>query len=272
MSKSINNTKSDVAATATDPGCITLEQRCVAALSDHTLEARAIGELIVEAEKATEDADVIAERMQQIACDPAQSPDLAMAVEAATFAGFVAKRLRNILPRLQQAHQRVAATERATRWKRTADKVEESRDLLTEEFARVYPDLINQIVDLFDKVRFTNSEVDTINSVAPNSESRRIDAVGIRADIPLNTKLVDLSGKTVWPPPTPAILPEQVMAVPTHPGRDWARANQQRDAERHAEAQRVAAFYANQQKVREDKENAEARAARAAHLRNGGMP
>ena len=272
MNNRVNNTKSEAAQAATDPGCITLEQRCVAALSDHTLEARAIADLIVETEKAASDAEVIATRMQEIALDPEQSPDLAKSKEAADFATLIVRRLNNILPRLRSAHQRVAATERATRWRRTADKVEERRDVLTEEFAAKYPDLINQIVDLFDKVKFTNAEVDAINSSAPNSESRRIDAVGIRPDIPLNTKLLDLAGKQVWPPPIPAILPEQVMAVPTHPGRDWARANQQRDAERHKESQRVAAFYANQQKAREDKENAEARAAKAAYLRNGGMP
>ena len=272
MNNRVNNTKSEAASAATDPGTITLEQRCVAALSDNTLEARAIADLITETEKATSDAEVIATRMQEIALDPDASPDAAKAKEAAEFATFVAKRVNNILPRLRSAHQRVAATERATRWKRTADQVEERRDELTELFSKVYPDLINQIVDLFNKVKFTNAEVDTINSVAPNSESRRLLPVGVRADIAIGTKLLDLSGKQVWPTPQPAILPEQVMPVMSHPGRDWARANQQRDAERHAEAKRVASFYANQQKVREDKENAEARAAKEAHLRNGGRP
>ena len=106
---------------------MTLEQTIVAAFSDHTAAAAYLAELITETEKGIDDAEVIADRMQQIALDPAQSPDLAQASEAAEFATLIVKRLNNLLPRLQQAHQRVAATDRATRWKRTADKVEEQQ-------------------------------------------------------------------------------------------------------------------------------------------------
>jgi hypothetical protein len=77
-----------------------------------------------------------------------------------------------------------------------------------------------------------------------------------------NTKLLDPSGQSLWPPPQPQILPQDIMPIPAHPGRDWWRATQQRDAERYRESRRVADYYADQQRVREEREAAEARAAR----------
>lgn len=111
-------------------------------------------------------------------------------------------------------------------------------------------------------------EITQINGAAPNSESRRIQSIAA-APILANTKLLALTGQPLWPPPTPPILPEQVMPVLPHPGPDWWRANQERDAERRAESTRVANFYANRARQREEREAEEARAARA---RNGGSP
>ena len=98
----------------------------------------------------------------------------------------------------------------------------------------------------------------------PNSESRRpLDGARLLSKV----KLPDLSGQSLWPPPAPPVLPEQVMPILPHPGRNWWQANEQRDRQRHAEAQRVASYYAQQAKEREHRDNAQARAAR-----NGGAP
>jgi hypothetical protein len=106
----------------TDPRA-SLEERCVAALSDHTIEARYLADLIIETEKSITEADVVATHLEEVSLDPEQSPDAARAREAAEFAAFVVKRLANILPRLQQAHQRVTARERSARWSAAADQV-----------------------------------------------------------------------------------------------------------------------------------------------------
>jgi hypothetical protein len=87
MNTRVNNHKSDAASA--DLSATSLEQRIVACLSDNTAEARTIAALVTETEQAVIDAQVIADRMQEIALDPAQSPDLAKAAEAATFAGLV---------------------------------------------------------------------------------------------------------------------------------------------------------------------------------------
>jgi hypothetical protein len=218
---------------------------------------------------------VIAERLQQVAFDPVESPDLVKAKEAAEFATLVVKRLRTILPRLQECHQRATATERATRWRRTADAVEVKRNAADADFTELYPQIIAGLIDLFEKVKAVDKEIDKVNGAAPNAEFRRVPPIATTSLIQhviLNTKLVDLTNKQIWPPPTPLLPPEQVMAVPSHPGANWWEANQQRDAARHKENQRVANYYANQQKAREDREAAEARAARESNLRNGGTP
>ena len=144
--------------------------------------------------------------------------------------------------------------------------VEQERDALTAEVSKSYPALIGKLMDLFERVKQMDHEVARINGDAPNDAGRRVDSVGVRADIAPSTRLVDLSGKPVWPPTPPPILPEQVMPVLPHPGADWWEANEQRDRQRHADAVRIANYYANQTKEREDRERAEAQA----RLRNGG--
>jgi hypothetical protein len=94
---------------------MTLEERIVAALSDTTIAAGKLAELIVETEKGIADADVIADRLQQVALDPIKSPDAAKACAVAKSAQFAAKRLRTVLPRLQQRHQQIVTQERRAR-------------------------------------------------------------------------------------------------------------------------------------------------------------
>jgi hypothetical protein len=90
---------------------MTLEQRIVAALSDTTIAAGKLAELIVEIKKGIADADVIAHRLQQVALAPIKSPDAAKACAAVESAQFAAKRLRTVLPRLQQRHQQIVTQE-----------------------------------------------------------------------------------------------------------------------------------------------------------------
>jgi hypothetical protein len=92
----------------------TLERRVVAALADDTIEARTLAELITETDQAISDADTIADRLWRCALNPVLSHDAVKAHKAAEFAQFAAKRLRNVLPRLEQRHQRIIAEVRCT--------------------------------------------------------------------------------------------------------------------------------------------------------------
>ena len=53
-----------------------------------------------------------------------------------------------------------------------------------------------------------------------------------------------------WPPPVPPIDPLAIMPVLPHPGAEWWRDAEARAAERHSEAERVAAFYKAQERAR----------------------
>ena len=134
--------------------------------------------MIADAEKGLVDATTIATRTEQIALDPLQSPDLVKAGEAAEFATFVVRRLNNTLPRLRSKHQEVAAQERRIRWNQAADVVKGERHAMAQEFAATYSDLIATLVDLFERLRVTDTNIDRINGAAPNSESRRVSPIG----------------------------------------------------------------------------------------------
>ena len=184
-------------------------------------------------------------------------------------AAFARDRLKALLPRLQQRHQQMVAQERAVRWNATADQVQVQRDALANEFAETYPALVNGLVDLFERLRAMDEEVFRVNVAAPNAENRRLSRIG-QDPIISATKLFIAAGQQVWPPP--ALLALQMAApILSGPGPDWHQALAQRDRERRAEGQRVAAYYAQQVKEREDREAAEARAVRL-RLRNEGSP
>jgi hypothetical protein len=94
----------------------------------------------------------------------------------------------------------------------------------------------------------------------PSGESRRIRAMD-QDPILSATKLFIAAGQQVWPPPQPAI---DVAAIVPHlpAGGDWHETIRQREAERRAESVRVTQYHARMAKEREDREIAEAKAAR----------
>jgi hypothetical protein len=194
----------------------TLEQRIVAALANNTPEARTIAALIAETEQAIVEADAQANTAQTKALDPILSPDPIKAREAAEFAAFATKRLRNVFPRLIAAHQQVTAQDRAQRWNAAADQLQAKRDALVQDFAEQYPAFIAQLLDLFTQIQHLNQEITQINSSAPNSASRRIQSIAA-THILANTKLLDLANHQIWPPPAATNQHQQYRA----PSRWW---------------------------------------------------
>ena len=128
-------------------GSGTLEDRIVAALQDPAITAGQLAELIADAEQGLVDADIIAARMHEIALDPVASPDPKKATEAAEFATLVVKRLRNVIPRLQQKHAATVTAHRRARWNEAADLMQTNRDFLATEFAELYPQFLNKLLE-----------------------------------------------------------------------------------------------------------------------------
>jgi hypothetical protein len=237
----------------------TLAERIALALGGNgtPIDAATLNSLFSEVADALLDAEQEVTVAQARVLDPTVLDD--SAPEALRAAEHHRDRLAAALPALRTKHQQVVAQERQAAWHREADAIEARRDELTEVFASTYPELISQLIELFQRVKSMDAEVDKINGSAPNSESRRLLPVSIRPDLSVNTKLLGLSGQAVWPPPTPAILPEQVMPQLSHPGSHWFEAIQQRDQERQAEAQRVAEYHHRMAHDREQRDAAEAR-------------
>jgi hypothetical protein len=244
----------------------TLEERIVAALQDPAISASELTALIADTECGLVDAVQIAERMHEVAVDPLQSADATKAQEAAQLAQLIVKRLETVLPRLHAKHQQAVSQHRRAKWTEAADLMQRNRDFLAKEFAELVPQWTSKLLELFQRVYVMNAEIQNLNGVAPNAESRRLESLGYQ-QLLASTKLLGLAGETLWPPPPAPILPHQVMPIPSHPGGNWAQALEQRERERHAEGRRVAAYYKNQQEQREQREAAEAKA-----TRNGAAP
>jgi hypothetical protein len=245
----------------------TLEERIVAALQDPAISPSELIALISDTECGLVDAVQIAERMHEVAVDPLQSADATKAQKTAQLAQLIVKRLENVIPRLQQKHLQVVAQQRRKKWNEAADLTEKNRDFLAKEFAELVPQWTNKLLELFQRVLVMNAEVENLNAVAPSSEGRRLQSLGFH-HLLANTKLLDLAGQRIWPPP-PAPININTLVPHLPAGGDWHTAIAERDAERRREGARVAAHYDRMAREREDKENAAARAARA---RNGGNP
>ena len=250
--------------TRSAPANPTLAERIALALAGNgtPITAEALNSLFSEVADALLDAEQEVTVAQVRVLDPTVLDDRARTVLDAAI--WRRDKLQGAVEALRAKHQQVVAREQRAQWHVAADVVSQKRDELTEEFASTYPELVAQLIELFQRVKEMDQEVDRINGAAPNSEGRRLLPVGVRGDIALNTRLVGLSGQQMWPVSAP-ILPEQVMPQLSHPGNRWFDALAQRDAERHRESQRVAAYYQNQQ---EQREKAEAKARRG----NGASP
>ena len=241
-----------------------LQQRIAEALRHKRVTSEALSAVFSEVADALVDAEQLVLDTQAKKLDPTVLDDTRSALDAAIWRR---DKLQGAVQALRTRHQQVVAQEQRAQWNVAADAVEQKRDALTEEFASTYPELVAQLIELFQRVKAMDAEVDQINGDAPNSEGRRLLPVGIRGDLSVNTRLVGLSGQVVWPVSAP-ILPEQVMPQLSHPGNRWFESLAQRDRERYAESQRVAQYYAQQTHDREQRDAAEAKARRG----NGASP
>lgn len=253
--------------TRSAPANPTLPERIALALAGNgtPITAEALSSLFDQVADALLDAEVALAQAEAKAFDPTV---LDAGTETLQAARHHRDRLAAAVQALRTKHQQVTAQERKVAWNRDADVAEQKRDDLTEEFAQTYPELVSQLIELFQRVRVMDQETERINGEAPNSEGRRLLPVGVRPDLLTLTKLLGLSGQVVWPPPAPPLALQMTMPVVPHPGSHWFEAIQQRDQERHVEAQRVAAYYQNQQEQREQREAAETKARRG----NGASP
>ncbi len=248
---------------------ITLEERIATALSSDTA-SDVVAILIAEVETA-----IVAAVMPRACCaipDPLASPDAAKARASMEDAAFTRDRLRNVLPRLQARLTELQAAEYAARWEVDFTEVEARRDEWARKYAQ-YPKIVAQLVDILRGAEEIDQECSRVNGSAPPGEHRRLRQAELVArglnnfsrDDPPISKAVVLpdwtnSEKMVWPPPQPSLAVQVAMSMTfgQHPGDHWWQQREERTAALRAEQERVAAYYEEMARQREERENAEA--------------
>ncbi len=144
---------------------------------------------------------------------------------------------------------------------------------LAQEYAATYARLAAQFVDLFERIEAVDKKISRINGSAPSGEHRRLHQVELIArgldnfnrSNPSITKAVPLPDwtngeKMIWPPPQPSLAVQVAssMTFGQHPGDHWWQQREERAQAMRAEQERVAAYYEEMARQREERENAEA--------------
>jgi predicted transcriptional regulator len=157
-----------------------LQQKIVAALADADIKSTDLSALIERTEAAIAEADQAAEIARSKALDPALSPDAKSAREAMVAAEFDRDRLHTLLPRLRERLQQVEAAEAHARWLAEYERVSTMIEKSVRRFAK-YPELINELINLFQDAEAVDKEVAHVNDSAPDGEHRRLRQVELVA-------------------------------------------------------------------------------------------
>jgi hypothetical protein len=274
----------DTAAPATAPPIIsnsehdlnlraTLEQQISAALDGGASAAEALAALIAETEAAVAMADAEAKSEEARMLDPVLSPDPHQAKAAMEDALIRSGRLRTLLPRLIRKHGEVEAAEQLAAFEVEYLDLEKERDELALELAEAYSDAVATLIDLFQRVADHDGKIAALHQSRPTGCGLHLDGVELTArglaafcrDIPSLIKATTLfdftTGKQLWP----VIVPRDMSVfAPAYPHdirytNRWWEAHEADAAGRRAESQRVDGYYAEQNRLREERDRKEGR-------------
>jgi hypothetical protein len=189
-------------------------------------------------------------------------------------AEFARDRLQNALPRLQARQREAAAAERYEAWVLQYDEVVAEQRALAAELAALYPPFEVKIVDLLSRAQKADNRASHLSFTKPSltyddgrwahrteEMAREGHAGGL--SILKDMKLPSWSGSSVtaWPPWLGAVWAQVAASYVIPPIPATPEQGAARDVIREAEAERMAEFYRRQERAREQRELAEARAA-----------
>jgi hypothetical protein len=241
----------------TKPNGLDLEHRLRGAIEGATTSTE-LAALLRESEEAIGAAEEAAVLAREQAFDPQLAPDPVQARDAMESASLMVGRLQTLHGRLQRRYAEVLEAERLAQYRRQRAAFEKERDVLKDEFASEYPILTAKLVDIFARMtaldaKLSGLRLDGVELTARKMERFTRDAPSLLKE----TLLFDLHGKQVWPP----VVKHDISAfIPTivdaSRSPDWWRPEVQaaRAAHAEAEAKRVAEYYANQNREREERE------------------
>lgn len=257
-----------------------LEQRCVAALTDDNAKFEQLADLVIEVEDGISAATADAAKIKEEALDPLIYLDANAARAAVENAAFRVTRLSALLPRLQGRLAIVHTQETLAQWHTDYAPLKAERDALAAELREVYPAAVATLTNLFARITANDAEISQLHRRRPAGVSLNLDGGAECAARQLKAftrdrqpllQLVQLfdfdSGEQVWPPRRTTIDP-MLFAPPVFDRRysaDWAAARDDNAAAAQAEQDRVANFYKEQgqrQLERQAREQREAEQAR----------
>jgi hypothetical protein len=207
-----------------------LEQKIATSLANPHIASVELMDLTRETERALGEAEATAKAERERAFDPVRSPDAAEAERSVWVAEFRRDRLRSFFSQLRQRLAEVKTAERAARFQADYEAVKAKRDALAEELAELYPSLVAQLCDLFQRAETIDQECLRINSAASTGERRRLLGVELTArglesfgiDNTAITETVKLpewahTDRMAWPPAkTPLGVLMAMSMVPHH--------------------------------------------------------
>jgi hypothetical protein len=216
--------------------------------------------------EAEEEAALAKER----ALDPTVTPDPVAARAASEDTALAAGRLSTLHGRLLRRVTEVEASERLQRWQHEFRDLKKEHDALADEFAALYPRCVSQLADLFARVVSFDQRASKLHSARPAGVALHLEGVELTArklerftrdqpSLMTVVQLFALDGTALWPPKVPRDMSLFAPVVPANPvhSPDWWRPEVQaaRNAEAKAEANRVARYYEQQNKQREERES-----------------
>jgi hypothetical protein len=262
-----------------------LEQRIITAFDNPNIGSAALIELIEQvAETADQAGQTIAAERDKL-LDVTQCRDPSEARERIAALETNRDRLRAAGPRLRERLGQALHSEATERWLADFRRVEQQRNEAVAAFQR-YPELAQEIVEMFMLAETVDKEVSRVNGSAPDGVHHRLRGVELTArdqqqftvGTPSLAATVELrewdnSGKKLWPLHSAnsfAVAFAESMIVPSG-GSRWADPDvrQQRRAEIEKGQRELGEYYQRETVAQEERINAEARE-RAAAMRRAG--
>ena len=237
----------------------TLEQKCVAALTVEPAPSLAeMLTLVAELEAAIIEADLATVTAQTALLDPIASPDYRAAKAAVELTEFVGDRLRSLHPKLSGRASEISVEEDRAEWRIDFASAAEKRNGLSAELRQLYPKVVSQLVDLFNRIAANDRKLSQLHQSRPSGAKGQLlgaeltarGLTGFTRDQPsiLGRDRLQLpdwtdSSRMAWPAPqTPAsvLLSESIAATHDDPRRhsaDWHEVLKEDGARRVAEEQ-----------------------------------
>ena len=143
---------------------------------------------------------------------------------------FARDRLRTLLPRLQQQHKEAQEKEYVKRWRKDFERVEAKRD---DEYAELYPQVVERLVDLLFRVEACDREALQVNCRSPAGARAHLSNVELTArgikrllqpeiEIAKELRLPTFRRGAnepllAWPPPQPNLALQYLASMPPDP-------------------------------------------------------